>query len=753
MAEVGETEQMKKITALNIAAVIFAIALTACGSNDTGDTPDEPIPASETYEDYRKRADTYLQKDDVKQALAVLDEGIEKLSAGEQDAAEQQIDLLSQRKEYILAGTVAVGTNRTTNYYHDDGSKYRSDVSEYDKNGNVMRYRSVVYDSAEKISSSAEYRYDGNGNRIEYKVMYYDDDGNISTSYHDVWMYDEKGNQIEYISYDKDGNIKERTESEYDAFRNQIRYEEYDKDGESTYKLLHTYDEHGNLLLFARYWDGSLKNKIEYEFDENGKEKKAVLYDGDGSILRVTEAEYAENDRSVKYIDYNAAGVIDYEIVYEYSENENLIKRVEYYYNDDGSVDRIWEQKYDETGNEIYGSYEKSGIVTAKTETEFDEDGNFIRKIQTNYDEDTGEKNGEKVSEYTYDEKKNRIKYDYSCYEGEEKTNSFIWKKEYDEDGRETSFYLFDNQKSASYQSRTEYDENGLMISYTGYDENGVMLTRREKKYDESGNVIWENDFDADGNPIQIYRNEYDDFGSIIRQIKYENGIIITEKRTSYVYHYIGNIDAEASDYMDDNLKQREIFTRFLDGQEKVRFYRNEGDNKEGKIVEETITDILNHGYSGGPLTYTFLDMTGDGTEELIIRCGSSERICVVQCCYGILKVIYDMPRDLGESYGEVYLVKRNGRMGIYRDCDTKRSSEEWNEYYFWDEKGKKEIVIHEDEYFDKEIADFIHSYRMKDIDCFESRDITKGEYYDIKGGMITEMDIDWQKLRRKGNK
>ena len=738
---------VKKITALNMAAVILVMSLTACGSNDVENIPDEPIPASEIYEDYRKRADTYLQTDDIIQALAVLDEGIEKLSTGGQGAETQAVDLLSQRKEYILAGTVAVGTNITTNYYHDDGSMYRSDISEHDENGNVLSYRSVCYDSVGEISSSAEYRYDGNGNRIEYKVMYYGDDGNISASYHDVWTYDEKGNQIEYICYDEDGNIEERTENEYDAFGNHIRYEEYDKDGESTYKLLRTYGEHGNLLLFAEYWDGSLKNKIEREFDENDKERKAVFYDGDGNITRVTEQEYAENGRSVKFIDYDAVGVIDYEIVYEYSENENLIKRVECHYNDDGSVDRIWEQKYDETGNEIDSSYEKSGIVTAKTETEFDEDGNIIRKIQKNYDEDTGEKTREKVSEYTYDEKKNRIKYDYACYEGEEKTNSFIWEKEYDEDGRETSFYLFDNQKSASYQSKTEYDKKGLMISYTGYDENGVMLARREKKYDESGNVIWENDYDADGNPIQIYRNEYDDFGSIIRQIKYENGNIVTEKQTSYVYHYIGNIDAEATDYMDDNLKQREIFTRFLEGQEKVRYYRNEGDNKEGKIVEETITDILSHGYSGGPLTYTFLDMTGDGMEELIIRCGSSERICVVQCCYGTLKVIYDMPRDSGESYGEVYLVKRNGRMGIYRDCYTKRSSEEWNEYYFWDEKGKKEIVIYWDEHFDKEIADFIHSYCMKDIDCFESRYITEGEYYDIKDGMITEMDIDWQKL------
>ncbi|MDE5598394.1 MAG: hypothetical protein K2J04_11240 [Lachnospiraceae bacterium] len=780
--------KIKKITAVNMAAVLLTMSLTACGSGDVEDmpdredvaeitadiaedaasdtaddvtpaaeTPEETIPVSEmpdeiilnpeTYEDYVKAANTYLQTDDVIQALAVLDEGIEKLSAGAQGAETQEIDLLSQRKEYILAGTVAVETNCITNRYDDDGSMYRSDVSEHDENGNMLSYRSVNYDSAGETSSAIEYQYDGNGNRIRYNYITYDNDGNSSISHYETWAYDEKGNQIEHVRCDEDRNIKERTESEYDAFGNQIRYEKFDEDGESTYKLLKTYNEHGNLLLFAEYWDGSLENKIEREFDENYKERKAVFYDGDGNITRVSESEYAENDRSLKHIDYNAAGVIDSEIVYGYDENGNLIKRVQYNYNDDGSIDRIWEENYDETGNDIYGSYEVSGIVTAATETECDEDGNIIRKTQTNYDEDTGEKTGEKVTEYTYDEKKNRIKYDYARYEGKEKTNSFIWEKEYDEDGRETSFSFYDNQKSASYQSKTEYDENGLMINYTGYDENGDVISRRETEYDESGNVIRENDYDADGSLILYYENEYDDFGSITRQARYEDGILKTEKRTSYAYHYIGNIYAEAADYIDDNLQQRKIFTRFLNGQEKVRFYRNEGVNIEGKIVEMTITDFLNHGCTEGVLTYAFLDMTGDGIEELIIRCGSSIRIAVIQCSYGTLKVIQDVSRDLGERYGEVYLVKRNGKTGIYRDCGAVGNGAGWDEYYFWDKKGNSEIFIEESEYFDKSINEFTNSYSMTSIGCFDGRAITKGEYYDIKGGMMTEMDIDWQKL------
>ena len=682
----GMVLKMKKIAAFNMAAVILICSFTGFNSYAT-----ETISAPKTCEDYIKLANTYLQTDDVVQALAALDEGIEKLGTGAQGAETQAVDLLSQRKEYILAGTVAVGTNITTNRYHDDGSMYRSNISEYDESGKAISYLSENYDAAGEIRNTIEYQYDGNGNRIRYNYITYDNDGNSSISHYETWTYDEKGNQIEYVRYDE-GNIIERTESEYDASGNEIRREEYDEDGNCTYKIIHNYDQNGNLILLAEYKDGSLKNRIEYEFDENNKERKAVFYDGDGNITRMTEYEYPENDRQLKWINYNAAGVVNQAIEYEYNENGNLIRLVQYNYNDDGSIDAIFDAKYDEIGREIYDGYEENDAVMATTE--------------------------------------------------------------YDADGRKTSFYLCDSEEGYTYQSRTEYDKNGRMISYTGYDENENVIGRREKVYDASGNMIRENDYDADGSLIQYYENEYDDFGSVIRQAMYEDGILKTEECTSYAYHYIGNIDTEAADYMDNdmtpeeyNLKQREIFTRFLNGQEKVCFYRNDSDSKEGKMVEMPITDFLDYGCREGVFTYAFLDMTGDGIEELIIRCDSSIRIGVIQCSYGTLKVLYDVSRDLGERYGEVYLVKHDERMGIYRDCGATRNGDEWDEYYFWDEKGKKEIFIDESEYFDKSIGDYTNSYCMMDDNCFEGRTISKGEYYDIKDGMITVIDVDWQRL------
>ena len=290
------------------------------------------------------------------------------------------------------------------------------------------------------------------------------------------------------------------------------------------------------------------------------------------------------------------------------------------------------------------------------------------------------------------------------------------------------------------------------MINYTGYDKNGNVLVKRETEYDTSGKVMRKNEYDADGNLIRYFENEYDDFGSLIRQAMYENGILKSEKQTSYAYHYIGNIDAETADYMDDNmtleeynLKQREIFTKFLNGEEKVRHYISTDNAEDGKIVEKAITDLLDfehiRQYKRTP-EYTFLDMTGDGIEELIIFCNDDpERLCVIQCSYGILKVIHNL-----NGRCDAFLVKYNGRTGICHDWGI-QSGLKRHYYYFLDEEWPKDIYIDDEERYDKSSEDFKHFYSMNDTDSFEDCDISKGEYYDIMSGMVEKLDINWYQL------
>ena len=293
------------------------------------------------------------------------------------------------------------------------------------------------------------------------------------------------------------------------------------------------------------------------------------------------------------------------------------------------------------------------------------------------------------------------------------------------------------------------------MIRYTGCDQSGNVLVRKETVYDASGKVINENYYDADGNLVQYYENEYDDFGSITKQARYEAGTLKSEKQMHYVYRYIGNIDTEDEDCSgydmtpeEYNLKQREIFIRFLNGEENVCYCRKPNSVEEGIIVEKTITDLIDFAYyrvHEESLKYAFLDMTGDGIEELLISYGD-RNLYVIQCNYGILSIIFNV---VGDDYG-TYLIKfinYNGRTGILCDIGGHVAAN-GDIYYFLDMNGKKEIYI--DDFYALQVDGAENGlYNIHDNDSYEGRNISEGEYYDFTRGMISKIDIDWQKLQK----
>ncbi|MCM1388621.1 MAG: hypothetical protein NC231_14940 [Bacillus sp. (in: Bacteria)] len=804
----GKESAYKKIAAAG-AAFFFLMCLTACGSNGMSDVTDKPdVPdtadavktaenieestpktcedymllAADSYEKkdwknalsfyqtakeldesreevYRGISDVYLQMDDVKSALAILDEGIERLNAKETGMKLQDVDSLSQRKEYILACTAAV-RKKLTEKYRDEEDMWDSRITEYDNNGNQVYY--AYYNAVSGIDGVTERRYDDDGNQIEYQFQVYDSEGNHIAFTHETWAYDANGKEIEYVSYDENGEIEKKTQSEYDTNGNQIKeiqygsggektrwtewkynaagcvieYADYNLYGNCTRRICKEYDEQKNLLKTVttgydrKTGQRSFQDIYEYGYDENGNRIKCVLWNAN-EISVWNESEYDGNGIITQHTDYYSDGTV--ESVWEYDERGNEIKHTRY--NGESAVNYMREYEYDESGRQTCSrSYDGGSIVTGITQYEYDERGNLLKAVTTDYDRESGQQNGQRIYEYGYDENGNMTKYD--AVTDTEETYRCSWEREYNENGRETAFSYEDD--ATFYESKTEYDENGLPVRYTGMDENGDILVHKETEYDVSGKVIKESYYDADETLVRYYENEYDDFGSVTRQAMYEDGILKSEKQLSYTYHYIGDIDTQTMDNQNydtdsDEYRQRqmEILDRFLKGEEKTRCC-------DGVIVSDAVTDLADFTYAkmnNDFPQYAYLDMTGDGIEELLIWNYYFGRFYIIQCEYGILKVIYSL--DTSNWRGGIEPVIWNGRTAL--KCAYHGLSGDSVIYYFFDGRGKKEVCI---SYLNQESANWID-----DNDSFEEREMSRGEYRDITDATITEIDIDWQKL------
>ena len=779
---------VKKITAVNMAAVILAMSLTACGSNDVEDMPDETIPDPETYEDYmklaaesyavqdwettlafyqgakeldegseevyRRMSDTYLQMDDVIQALAVLDEGIEKLSAGEQGVEGQGVDLISQRKDYLLANVVAIQTKITESHYDADGNISYKKVKERDRNGNEIK--DIDYRDEGELRWVTEYEYDAAGNQISCYYTQYDSDGK---NYGWENSYDENGNITESVRYDGNGKVQSRNTYAYDADNRQISSAEYGKDGSLKSETQSEYDNRGNEIKREHYnTDGKITSKILMEYDESGHEIKYVKYDAAGNTVEEGEHDYDENGNAVKYVHYDGVRSVDYSWESEYDENGNEIKHIEY--DSEGNINSMREREYNESGAEI--AYESLSFGDGELNErrnwtyEYDKKGR-----ETRYETVTNDGEGNVIFHYKreseYDDYGIRTSY-YEIKENEEENSVHACERIYDEFEHEfiEMFFLSDEQYGDDYYwAATEYDKKRSEARYTGWNADGNILTYIETEYDTDGNIISENQNDGDGNLLRHYETEYDDLGSITMQAVYEGDILKFKKEVEYTYRYIGDINAEASDFADADMtaeelndRQRDIFMQFLEGKEKVRFYSNMDYVRDDRIVAYTITDLV---YSDDPRFavdpyYAFMDMTGDGIDELVIRC-SEGKLYVIQCVYGTLRVIQEAA---GGIFG-VHLIRYGEKIGIC--CEGSGAGYYIRSYYFLGEnflnKNGQKVITLEERQDHNEDGEESKTYCARDNISFEYRDISEGEYYDIAGKMIWIPDsyIEWYKL------
>lgn len=256
-------------------------------------------------------------------------------------------------------------------YLDEEGAFSGEDTAEYtyDKDGNKLSEK--IY-SNESLETSAEYAYGSDGLTYKkYETEYYPD-----SEY--VYEYNEYGDSLGYVGYDEDGNITESVRSEYitdekgeligekvyenDVLTQEMKYaagndgqedylyitenvlygedgsktvETYDEAGELIreafygadgkkayeYDVEYLYDDEGNLTATEKREKGVLKQKLIYEYDEEGYVKLEKTYEGD---RLVKEVEYTATDFYMyesKITTYNEDGTATVEV---FDENGNL---------------------------------------------------------------------------------------------------------------------------------------------------------------------------------------------------------------------------------------------------------------------------------------------------------------------------------------------------------------------------------------------------------------------------------------------
>ncbi len=258
-------------------------------------------------------------------------------------------------------------------YFDEDGICTGEDSAEYtyDENGNKLTEKIYALDVP---VSSAEYDYDSSGFTYKkYETEYHEDGTRI------VYEYNESGDNLGYVAYDEKGNVTENVRSEYitdengeligeKVYENDILSKEMKyaagNDGEEDYLYIVEAVAYGD--------DGS---KTVEEYDESGELIKEAYYDSEGNKVYDYDLEYFyDEEDNPTAIEKKEKGVLKERVIYEYDENGNI--QYEKTYEGDRLVKEV---QYAESDFYMYEAkiitYNEDGTATVE---EFDEAGELI---------------------------------------------------------------------------------------------------------------------------------------------------------------------------------------------------------------------------------------------------------------------------------------------------------------------------------------------------------------------------------------
>lgn len=217
------------------------------------------------------------------------------------------------------------------------------------------------------------------------------------------------------------------------------------------------YDGNGNLLAESVYNSEGMcisENKYESKYDENEKlAMESEEHYTDGTLEYRRETTYDAYGNSISSYVYNPDGTVKeggWSII-QYDENGNILVKVLYRVGMEQPYYK-YEYTYDEDGHRIFFSeYGRNGLFERKVNQEYNENGQ-VRRVQI-------ELYNEAIMEYVDDGA-------YEIY-GEQ---PYIEVVEYDENGNQIGFYVYDKEGMPESWWEAEYDANGNELFKRYYD-------------------------------------------------------------------------------------------------------------------------------------------------------------------------------------------------------------------------------------------------------------------------------------------
>lgn len=220
-------------------------------------------------------------------------------------------------------------------------------------------------DIADKITEMEKGRFtDSSGNMR--RLNCYDDTGALV--YYHTYTYDEQGREASVTSYNEVGTQTGHVENKYDRDGNIL----YGTDGyllDSGYLRPAEYirDADGELLEKIVYQpDGTVKEQVRYEWNQNRTREETKYYDGMGVLQESSVTQYDGNGYPIEISWFDASGKKSQTGIYEYDEAYHLISI--FWYDSENALPSEWVYHYDEQGNKIgMDEYDHEGNLRRST--------------------------------------------------------------------------------------------------------------------------------------------------------------------------------------------------------------------------------------------------------------------------------------------------------------------------------------------------------------------------------------------------